>query len=753
MLRLVINNQDVELYEDAPVNLKFQFSDVEKINNPLASYSQSFRVPLTPNNVDIFGHIDQVTEVGGLDLRVRLSAQLLSDSYPIMEGFVQVKSVYLTKEIYPEVELVFFSGAVDFKSELEGLYLSDLDLSAYDHDLTTLTLNLSWLGTGDYLYGFVDTGQNWTWETFGTEDNPILLPQLTLFFKAKTLLDEIFESAGLTYESTYLEGTDFGKQFVMFTNGGTVVASNDDFKENARTTLASDQSIAIGNTAIVDLVDNGNNCYDEGGNFSNGTHKYTVPENGLYNVNVVFSVRFPAAAAPLNDNYTIRVVVDPASGSNYNLWEFEADQMFFNRSWSTTNTTGGAFAGYNGAVVLYTGDQIYLEVENRSTTHSLEVKGTNYFAGGGERTSLEIVAVSSLGGYEVNVAGSAPKMLQFDYLTSLQKMFNLVFIPDPLKPNHFLVETFEDYMAAGSTLDWSNRVDYGKDVVIKPTTDIQTAQYRWTYSPGKDFVTKAVEDSLDRVYGQYEVTDTGNEFATGVNEIRPKFAPYMMSLVPGTSTPILRLITQDGSAVKDPTPRIAYYGGLANSFGSVEMLSETGTQFTLSQIPTLSNYSAAEPSVGDNDLNYGMEQALYPIIGQPAHTLYFRFWATYVLELYSVEARTMSCQMRLTEQDLQTWRFNDKIYIKDTYYRILSISYDANAPGTAQVELIRKLDDIELCADTPTGLYPNSNIVTFNNSGTDYGSEACCVLYGYRWTIDKISLDQRCRTNTQTLTI
>ena len=308
-------------------------------------------------------------------------------------------------------------------------------------------------------------------------------------------------------------------------------------------------------------------------------------------------------------------------------------------------------------------------------------------------------------------------------------------------------------MAAGSTLDWSNKVDYGKDVVIKPTTDIQTAQYRWTYSQGKDFVTQAVEDSLDRVYGQYEVTDTGNEFATGVNEIRPKFAPYMMSLVPGTSVPILRLITQDGSAVKDPAPRIAYWGGLSGEFGGWTLKIETGVDYNFNAVPIMSNYSVPQPDPGDNDLNYGMEQALYPIAAQPSQTLYFRFWATYVLELYSVEARTMSCQMRLNEQDLQTWRFNDKIYIKDTYYRILSISYDANAPGTAQVELIRKLDDIELCADTPTGLYPNSNIVTFNNSGTDYGSEACCVLYGYRWTVDRVTLDERCRTNTQTLTI
>jgi hypothetical protein len=746
MLRLVINNKDVELYENAPVNLKFQFSDVEKINNPLASYSQSFRVPLTQNNVDIFGHLDQVTEVGGLDLRVRLSAQLLSDTYPIMDGFVQVKAVYLTKEIYPEVELVFFSGAVDFKSELEGLYLSDLNLSSYDHDLTYANVALGWAEiTDDYRYGIVDTGQNWTAQTFGTEDNPILLPQLTLFMNAKVILDKIFSEAGLTYESTYLEGTDFEKQYVMFANGQTVVESNDDFNENARTTLASNQTIAANSTAIVDLVDNGNDCYDQGSNWNNSTHKYTVPESGLYNVNLTYSVRTTGA---FNDrNFKVRIVVDPASGgANYNLIEGGGNEGAAINRQLTTLTEGGA-------VVLLQNDVIYVEVENDSTSSSLSVGGTNYFAGGGERTSLEIVAEASLGGYEVNVAASAPKMLQFDYLTSLQKLYNLVFIPDELKPGHFIIETFEDYMASGDTKDWTSKVDYGKDVVIKPTTDLQAAQYRWTYSSGKDFVTKTVEDSLARVYGEYEVTDTGNEFATGINEVKTKFAPYLMSLVPGTSTPILRLITGDGQPVKDPAPRIAYWAGFSTDFGSFTIKEEDGTDTDISAFPTLSNYSVAQPDPGDNDLNYGMEPAMYPIVAQPAHTLYFRFWATYVLELYSTEARVLSCNMNLTDADLQSWNFNDKIYIKDTYYRILSISYDANAPGTAQVELIRKLDDIELCADTPTGLYPNSDIVTFNNSPTDYGSEACCVLYGYDWRTNRVTLDQRCHVNTQQLDI
>ena len=500
MLRLVINNKDVELYENAPVNLKFQFSDVEKINNPLASYSQSFRVPLTQNNVDIFGHLDQMTEVGGLDLRVRLSAQLLSDTYPIMDGFVQIKAVYLTKEIYPEVELVFFSGAVDFKSELEGLYLSDLNLSSYDHDLTYANVAASWAELQDnYRYGIVDTGQNWTAETFGTVDKPILLPQLTLFMNAKVILDKIFSEAGLTYESTYLEGTDFEKQYVMFANGESLVEANEPVEQTTRATLASNQTVTITSTSTVNLRDDGDGCYDQGNNFDNGTHKYTVSDTGLFRIRLVFSIKH--LSPTLDRDFTVRVILDPASGG--------ANETLLERRYQDVESVVNEVLQTSEDLVLNTNDVVFVEVYNDSSGSDIRIEATNEYAGGGNRTSLEVRGKAEIGSYEVNVAASAPKMLQFDYITSLQKLYNLVFIPDELKPGHFIIETFEDYMASGDTKDWTSKVDYGKDVVIKPTTDLQAAQYRWTYSSGKDFVTKSVEDSLNRVYGEYEVTDTG----------------------------------------------------------------------------------------------------------------------------------------------------------------------------------------------------------------------------------------------------
>ena len=45
----------VELYDHEPVNLNYKFTEVTEINKPASSYSQTFRVPMTKANQDVFG--------------------------------------------------------------------------------------------------------------------------------------------------------------------------------------------------------------------------------------------------------------------------------------------------------------------------------------------------------------------------------------------------------------------------------------------------------------------------------------------------------------------------------------------------------------------------------------------------------------------------------------------------------------------------------------------------------------------------
>jgi hypothetical protein len=184
---------------------------------------------------------------------------------------------------------------------------------------------------------------------------------------------------------------------------------------------------------------------------------------------------------------------------------------------------------------------------------------------------------------------------------------------------------------------------------------------------------------------------------------------------------------------------LAYWCGLSVQFGPWYLRIDDGTTTAVTGdlFPFFSVYSKDLPSVEDKSLLFGTEAPFTQIVASPANTLYFQYWAQYVAELYSNEARLLTCSVRLSRAELFDVDFNDKIFIKDDLYRILRISYDANVEGLAKVEFIKVLADVALCADTPTS-YAADKIthILFNNStaaSRDFGSQACCELYGYSW--------------------
>lgn len=731
MLRLTINGIDAELYQNAPVNIKLQYADVTKINNPQGSFTQTFRLPLTAHNRTIFGNIDEPSLVGGLDLKQRIAATLHSGSTPLSVGYVQIKSVYMTKEVYAEVEVAFFSGALDLKTELGGSFISDLDLSSYDHDLTLLALANSWTASSgiapEIRYGLLDKGSNWSSENPINSSDGVPLPTFTPFIQAKVLVDKIITGAGFTYESTYLEGSDFADVYMPAWNGSSSVLPKDDRDENVRVTLAADQVVASGVNPIQ-FSESPAGCKDPSNNYSSAQYKYTTPFAGLFTIRLTLS--WTVVGYPLTNGF-IRFRYGSQTSSNIAFDSVSGTNLVFN---------------INNAR-LSSGDEVFVEVF-KTGSGSVTLEASNNF-NEGRRTSLQVIAETALGDYEVGVAENLPEMKQIDYLTSLQKMYNLVFVPDPNKPNHLLIDTFENYQASGANKDWTNKIDYGKDVNIKPTTDLQSQVYEWSHKEGKDFISLEVQKSLDRVYGRQRIVESDNDFATGELVIQTGFAPYILSLIPQTDTPLFRGLSADGTGVQDPLPMLAYWCGTSSSYGTISIRDEDDDITPVAGIPFFSNYNSDDPQLTDNDLNFGVERPLYSIAVNPRDTLYIRFWAQYVTELYSSTARILTCSVRLNEADIADLQFNDQVYINDSFYRILSVSFDANEPSVAKAQLIKKLDDLAICADTPTSLLESSNIILFNGSSSgspDYGSQGCCQLYGYRWAVDRVN-GNRCRPN------
>jgi len=736
MLRLILDGTEVDLYENESVNLTLQFADVQNINSSTGSFSQTFRLPATDKNLDFFGPIDRASGVGVKNPKERIPAELVSGTTPILRGFCQIKAIYLQKEKYADIEVVFFAGAVDLRSQLAGKMLTDLNLSSYDHTLNTNNIQNSWLGslfTGDVRYGLIDKGFNWSfpdsppWD----EDDGLEQGELTPFLRVKAVFDAIMDAAGFTYDSDFFDTTgegNFNRLYMPVYNGSVSPLSDDDQQATVRVALDADYT--SGTLATLDLIDQATGAVDDDDNWNETLHRFVAPYTGLFSVTVVYSYSHAVTGSCniyIDNNGTELLEVPTPNHIAYN-------------------------ATYNIDIVLESGDYLDLQGQISAPTGTPKIFG-NDTVGEGVRTEMYITSSPPYSGQDIDMAANMPEMSQIDFVLGLQRMFNLVLVPDKHKPDHLIVEPFNDYTSTGTAKDWTNKVDFSKDVTLTPTTDLQHQQYRWTYKAGGDFISDQIQKSLERVYGAYRVLDAQNDFATGDQRVETPFGQYMTSLIPGSQFPIHRSLKTNGSKVDKPLPMIAYWHGTSTNYGEWYLYNDSHVTIGPSSLfPSFSNLSTDFASVDDKDLNFGMEAPFFPIEANPANTLYFEYWAQYVTELYSEEARLLKCTIRLSRQDLNDFEFSDRIYIRDSYYRVLKLSYDANVEGVCSVELIKELSDIEVCADVPTGFDDRQNVITFNNSGTDYGSRTCCERYGYEWVQfeDGGVGYQRCKPRQQT---
>ena len=733
MLRLNVSDVDLDLYQDEAVNLTIQFSDLEGINSPVGSFSQTFRVPGTQKNMDVFGPIN-TSDPGSVNLKTKKAAELFSGSVSILRGFVQVKAVYLQKQHYADIELVFFAGAVDLRAELAGQMLTDLNLTTYDHTLNITNVQDSWLGnlsSGAVRYGLIDKGFNWSFPSNPPWSSSDGLEQgeLTPFIRAKAVFDAIMAGAGYTYDSTFFDTTgagNFDRIYLPAYNGAQSPLTNGAELGQARAALEADYTTSSLN--VLGLTDDATNGVDDGDNFNNTSNRYTAPYTGLFTVEITYSYK-RHSSGPTNI-YVYR------NGSQH----FQLD---------TTETIG-----YNRTqtlvMLLVSGD--YIDLRGEADGATAVIYG-NDVVGTGIRTDITVTPSAPMSGQTVRMALNMPEMSQIDFVVGLQRMFNLVFVPDKNREKHLLIEPYVDYMAAGTNKAWNDLVDYDHDITLKPTTDLQKERYSWTYSPGLDFVSDNIQKALDRTYGAYRVLDADNDFATGQKSVQTQFGQYMTSVIPGSSFPIHRSIKSDGSIIENPLPMLAYWHGTSSNYGQWYLRNDShATTGASSLFPSFSNYSTDFATVTDKDLNYGMESPFFPVKVNPANTLYFTYWAQYVAELYSAEARIMTLHVKLDRVELADFEFSDKIWMRGARWRVLRMTYDANVEGLVKVECLKVLSDVAVCEDTPTGLVVKDNVITFNNSATDYGSKTCCELYGYQWVqfVEGGVGYQRCKPRPQT---
>jgi hypothetical protein len=739
------NAATIDLYENEKMHLNYKFTDLTDFSS-VGNYSREFRIPASKTNVDFFGAIFNVNFDGWFDFRKKVTATLTVNTIPIASGHVQVKKLYWQSGKLFEFEVVFFGEVPNLARllnekklrDIESIVNGDLDydllhanVETPPNDHTILTLCDKWNLTasnpeGQPVYSTTIGGQ----PTY----KPLYVGHLTPSVKAQYLFDKILQDAGIQYASDNLSGC-LENVYVPFVNG-QYLNSNNGLNDIA-STLAVASTITsvpfVVGSYTYDLYSHLTEYEDAGNDWSGGI--FTAPFSGQFSFRVWTNLEVTTTNAATYYSVILRGYVN-------NAWNTFGNTPYADIVNLATETTASINTLWT--VNLNEGDTFKIRLQVASTyeigttppSYSVNIigNGANDYTG----TGVELVSVgTALTGDTVVMEWNAPDMKQIDFITSIQKMFNLAFVPDRTLPNTLRIEPLVEYIGSGNTLDWTSKLDLSKDIAYYPTVDMQKAKFTFTYTEDGDYFNSIYKDN-GRIYGRYEVTENDfeviNEFATGEEKVELAFASTPSAPVENTDVVVPKFINSEGQFVQ-PKPRILYY--FADFF--VNMFDEVSGDVVQTAVKCLNNYSTMNASVGDSDLNFAPEIPPHTIIANPYDNLYNRWWRNYYRELYDGQARIMEGMFALTLNDIFTFQWSDKIWIVDSWWRVLDIEgYVVGEQDVTKVKLIRLLDIDNDCDIVPVSANLNQTLNWETPNGDPATvTEDCCRRFGYYWNSAK----------------
>jgi len=740
----------VDLYENESISLQYNFTDIKDLR-PRGSYSRTFRIPATPTNAKIFGFIQENTyQFANFNPKRKLNAIITVDTIPTLEGSVQFKAVYTQDGQNHEYEIVFFGNVIDFFKNI-----GDADFKNYigaqlqtDYPVVIEYDSIATINAETDIYlGLTDRGQNWVNNIAGGRSINTLnvnrvckAGEMTPFVSARYIFNKIMSLSGFTLgadSGTLTSELDF--MYIPWVSESQTIQQAGGNPETAKFLLegySPDDTFVVGDfgletinnyTASLYYIPTLNEVQDPGSNVVGNV--YTAPFSGSYSFgfDVVMQVN-----QNFNGYLTLRLLKTDLLGNKsfveYGGVGFSDYDNQGNDVYQTNVDVNGSIS--NTTIFLQAGETIQPVIQQQEYINSYWYNFTGTFTI--KSVSLYSTTISKpLFGNEIDWVGNAPVMKCSEFIDSLFKMYNLVVVPN--KFNQKLIDfiPFQEYISQGVAKDWTPLLDISKDITLMSTNDYQARKNTWTYKASNDLFNNIYNTQGDRVYGRLELIDPENDFATDENKVELYFGPTPIVPINGTSYAIPKFVSDD-YAYSAPNPRILYKVGDTIKFN---VYNDTTGGINQVEAFQFSHYSDFVPDIQSRDLNFGQETPLCSVSSIPYKTLYARYWNEYIQNIYAPDARILEAFFSLEFADIYNFNFNDKIFIKDSYWRILSISdYVVGTQDTVKVTLIKQVTAEPDCLLTPNSITALGAVAFVDANGDPAdATEICCNIYNYSW--------------------
>ena len=809
----------LDLYKNEPVLLSLSFAELQDITKKNSNFSKSFSLPGSKKNNETFNFFYDLNSIPTtFDPNNKFDATLMWDGYEIMFGYIRLNGTTIFKgEIIYQV--TFYNQVGDLMANIGDKFLFDLDLNYLSHPYSpnvilecnydpnlfplTGTTNYSYQN-GKTMWGLYNIGYEYiSANTLNTEVTPLVqftpiinsggtisynpvpgnfdfsgTPVRDYYFKpaiqAKELYESIVREAGYTVESKFFETAYFQRFYMPLKFVDETIYSRNAIPPcytYTNTNITPNTFTPSYTNPSVNVI-----CNPLG--FINTSDTLTIPSEyqGEYTFRFTFQLN---PSVPFCDFGTGQV---PNVGLVFTDGIQPATILYYNSICDGTLTTVSI-----EQVFILSGTsnlQFYFEGSN------IEVEEFQFEIIQGPR----FIPLNSEINYNIEFPDNDYK--QIDYITSVNKYFNLVVVPNPDKPNNLIIEPIIDYIGKGEVLDWTTKIDFNQIQNLYPTTSLLNGTLEYEFKLDQDYANKEFQTQSNRIFGTdkfklgLEYKDTTTKFSyifsspidiTLNNSYVPlitmnsmsklkqidisgatqqTFVPFKIlpkltfrgltipvdnyGFVGGTGT-----TTSDSNCVSGVTVNVTRAGwiqwedcGGLQSFqffgtgtrtipGCINILT-LFTSFTYSPPAAFTQTSGTVCSgIGPISVYQywymdGAQQDRYTNINRyttypfsytgfshyinfrgedqsnvtpsefsfDADDLYNIYYEPYINDLISEENKLYSAKIYLYPQDIQKLRWNERILINNTYFRINKISnFNALEPSLCDIELVKLTKD------------------------------------------------------------
>ena len=603
VFRLVANDVQLDLFDDEDILISDNVTGLFDIGVLPADFTRQITVPGTKKNNAFFEHVYDISIENPYLFSTNTKVPCYFDfgSFYLADGYLQLNKVnILANKFIDSYEVSVYGGLSSFARDINKNFLTNLtSLQQYNHTASYENISASWSGNlfnGDIVYPLADYGSAYRFAQGGTDlfgidrvEGALTVQNFKPAIRIKPVLDAIFEEAGYTYTSSFMSQPFINDIYMVCNNSlrypefaGVDLETYGKIKVGAIS--GSFNPIIGGTTTDVYLLSgSGDTGYKTLPWFNELSDPQNFYQNGAYridkrtNLKCALNLNVAVLNSGTNNNmptsWQIRMV-ETGSLTPYSTQALPSFSTFFfqyqtSKASGPTNQTFELFQEFEMLDIPV--GNYYFQIRQTPTSPAVVVSP--------ERQSNPRVTMDPLGttksflevrevcqaadGRIMDIPSNMPfgttGIKQIDFITGLQKKFNLVIYPNKTRLNEFIIEAFNEWYTKGQIKDFNRYINLDKNIECIPANNLAVNKLNFGDTLDTDYISQQFSKAANREYGKQYYIDTTNFFSQGEFNVKTTFASGPLLRIPGTGL---------SGSILTPTENTFYAGNVQVAAGS-----------------------------------------------------------------------------------------------------------------------------------------------------------------------------------------